>query len=74
MTFIYFKFLFGSGARVYVTSDCYWITPTCFLNNTINKLINLINDKIVTSVVIAYRVRYIIDVEISEKLHNKTNE
>ena len=50
------------------------LQPTSFLNNTINKLTNLINDKIVTSVVIAYRVRYIIDVEVSENIHNITNE
>lgn len=42
--------------------------------NTILKLINIINDKIVTSIESVYGVRYIIDIEVSEYIHNKTNE
>ena len=36
------------------------------IKNTISKVINLNNDKIVTMVVIAGSVRYIIDIEVSE--------
>jgi len=40
--------------------------------NTTYKVINLNNDKIVTRVVIAGSVRYIIDIKVSEKIHNYT--
>ena len=40
------------------------------IKNTISKVINLNNDKIVTMVVIAGSVRYIIDIKISEIIHN----
>ena len=36
------------------------------IRNTISKVINLNNDKIVTMIVIAGSVRYIIDIKISE--------
>ena len=41
------------------------------IKNTICKLLNLNNDKTVTMVVINGRVKDIIDIEISEILHNK---
>ena len=41
------------------------------IRNTISKLINLNNDKMVTMVVIAGSVRYIIDIKISEIIHKK---
>ena len=40
------------------------------IRNTISKVINLNNDKIVTMIVIAGSVRYIIDIKISEIIHN----
>jgi hypothetical protein len=40
------------------------------IRNTISKVINLNNDKIVTVVVIAGSVRYIIDIKVSEINHN----
>ena len=40
------------------------------IRNTISKVINLNNDKIVTMIVIAGSVRYIIDINISEIIHN----
>lgn len=39
------------------------------IKNTINKVINLNNDKMVTMVEINHSVRYIIDIEVSEKFH-----
>ena len=40
------------------------------IRNTISKVINLNNDKIVTMIVIAGSVRYIIDIKVSEVIHN----
>jgi hypothetical protein len=40
------------------------------IKNTVCKVINLNNDKIVTRVVIAGSVRYIIDIKVSEMIHN----
>ena len=40
------------------------------IKNTTSKVINLNNDKIVTVVVIAGSVRYIIDIKVSEIIHN----
>ena len=40
------------------------------IKNTISKVLNLNNDKIVTMIVIAGSVRYIIDIKISEIIHN----
>ena len=40
------------------------------IRNTICKVINLNNDKIVTMVVIAGSVRYIINIKVSELIHN----
>ena len=40
------------------------------VRNTISKVINLNNDKMVTMVEITRRVRYIIDIKISEIFHN----
>ena len=37
--------------------------------NTVFRLINLNNDKMVTTVEITRRVRYIIDIEVSEIFH-----
>ena len=39
--------------------------------NTISKVVNLNNDKMVTTIVITGSVRYIIDIKVSEVIHNK---